>query len=136
VEHDIIQRSVVCNKCGGDSKITVCKRWKNGLAYVCGKRSCKTICNIVVGSFETNKIGIRWFLRIVYCFIFEFNNNQLILNGEVSEMTIIKIKKQIIQAITKKQWTRKIGGINNELQLDETAICNGKIITCPSNALD
>lgn len=56
---------------------------------------------------------------------------------EISEPTYIKIKDLILDVIgSTANEVVKIGGEGQRVQVDETAICNGLIITDPSNSLD
>jgi hypothetical protein len=114
-----------------------CKRRKNSYAYVCGNRHCKRIFTIQIGQLEDIKIEIKLLLRVFYGFVIESKNYQLVLGSEISEKTLIKIKHHLIKSITAfNENEEKIGGLGVEIQLDETAICNGQIILCPSATLD
>jgi hypothetical protein len=67
-----------------------------------------------------------------------FDNAQSISIYEISEHTLIKIKKWLLTSIKNYnlETYEKIGVENCGVQLDETVICTGCIITQPSNTLD
>jgi hypothetical protein len=75
-------------------------------------------------------------LRTIYCFVLEYDTKQTVSACEISNPTLIKIKKDMKVNIKYNCRNEKIRGSGVEVQIDETAICNGKIVTCPSNTLD
>lgn len=137
LENEHITNSRICPKCGKIMNINKCDRRINGKAYICSGRNCKKIISISLLLLETIKVEIKLLLRVVYAFVMNYDNAQAIANCEISEPTYIKIKTIIVNCISEFNKTApKIGGENIEVQLDETAICNGKIIVCPSSSLD
>jgi hypothetical protein len=68
----------------------------------------------------------------------QLNNNQIVEISEVCENKIIKIKKIILRAckIDMMRTQRKLGGLNRVVQVDETAVCRGRLITNPSTLID
>jgi hypothetical protein len=86
---------------------------------------------------EDVKIEIHKLLRVVYGFTTNLNNSQMITMCETSEPTPIKVKDKILKSINLYvEAKEKIGGLDVEIQINETAKCNGRLITDPSNTLD
>jgi hypothetical protein len=72
-------------------------------------------------------------LRVVYGFVINLKNSQMQIMCEVSELTLIKVKNKLLEKISLYVDSMgKIGGDGIEVQIDETPICNGKIIVDPS----
>lgn len=126
-----------CSKCSSTSRILKTKRRKDGYAYICTNQQCKKVVSISCSFQLETKVMIHLLLRVIYCFVCNYDNSQAVSICEVSEPLYIKIKKYILQKIKKiNQRDNKVGGLNVEVQLDETAICNGRIISDPSNEMD
>ncbi|KCZ78406.1 hypothetical protein H311_00564 [Anncaliia algerae PRA109] len=83
---------------------------------------------------EGINIQLNKILRVFYCYIFDYSNVQAVNFCQISEPSYIKIKELIIKTVPNE--TKKIGGEGLEVQIDETAICNGLIIKNPSSTLD
>ncbi|KAG0421375.1 hypothetical protein DMUE_6296, partial [Dictyocoela muelleri] len=88
--------------------------------------------------FIDSRLEIHVLLRVIYCFIGNFDGIQTQLVSEISKTTIINIRQKIVGEIKDKKafLFQKIGGPGIRVQIDETAICRGKIILNPSNTLD
>jgi hypothetical protein len=123
--------------CNNTANITKCSRRNTGFSYVCTSRKCKTIFPIQIFKNDSIKTQPYLLLRAIYCVVLEYDNSQAVSTCEISAPTYIKIKKEILKELKKfNKNNTKIGGKDIEVHLDETAICNGKIITCPSQSLD
>jgi hypothetical protein len=77
-------------------------------------------------------------LRVFYCFVLNLNNFQTQNICDISELTLIKIKEYLHVIIKYDLNTNieKIGGVEKIIQLDETAVCRGRIISNPSSTSD
>ncbi|KCZ73752.1 hypothetical protein H311_05289, partial [Anncaliia algerae PRA109] len=71
-------------------------------------------------------ISIDKFLKIIYTYVFNFNNYQAMNFCQISEPTLIKFKDFITNSLFVENI--KLGGDGYAVQIDETAICNGLII--------
>lgn len=137
IENNYISITKQCIKCQKTTNIVKCSRSKVGWAYICPNMRCKKVMYIKILKESSIKIELCFLLRAVYCFTLNYDNNQAVSACEISAPSYIKIKKEILKKIATYNKTNvKIGGEGIEVQLDETAICNGRIITDPSNTLD
>ncbi|KAG0420593.1 hypothetical protein EQH57_0084 [Dictyocoela roeselum] len=109
----------------------------HGLFYKC------FLCDKKIGVFSNTvfkgcKIKINIIFRFIYCFVANFDQIQSSIITSLDLKTIIELRKKIIMKIKEKkdELFKKIGGENIRVQVDETAICRGKIIINPSDTLD
>ncbi|KAG0416762.1 hypothetical protein EQH57_1111 [Dictyocoela roeselum] len=84
------------------------------------------------------KIKINIIFRFIYCFVANFDQIQSSAITSLDLKTIIELRKKTIGKFKEKKdkLFKKIGGKNTRVQIDETAICRGKIIINPSDTLD
>ncbi|KAG0420676.1 hypothetical protein EQH57_0055 [Dictyocoela roeselum] len=109
----------------------------NSLFYYC--KMCKKKFNLTKGTIiESFKKPLNIFLRIIYGITINFDYCQMEIFTGVSPKTFLKIKKLVINMIKikKERIFNKIGGVNIIVQVDETAICQGRIIENPSSVHD
>jgi len=107
----------------------------NKRVFFCVNNKCKNKRKLNFNSIF-NDISIEYYkiLRVIYCYVFEYNTTQTINFCEISKPTLIKIKDLITNSLTFSDL--KIGGSELHVQVDEMAICNGMIIKNPSSTLD
>lgn len=118
-------------------KISKRKRLNDGYCYVCTRQTCKKALSIMNCFSKSLKLSVHKFLRAIFAFVSNYDISQSISICEISSPSYIKVKYEIIAIIKEINANfEKIGGSNIEVQLDETAICNGKIISDPSNLND
>ncbi|KAG0425998.1 hypothetical protein DMUE_6001 [Dictyocoela muelleri] len=131
-----IQRN--CNNCiNMPLKFYKDKNRNNNCFFKCAhcKKKSSYLCGTI---FQNTKINMNILLRLIYAFVGNFDMSQMQLITGLSKNTIIDLRKKIINIIKSKSDIifSKIGGPGIRVQIDETAICRGKIITNPSNTLD
>lgn len=88
--------------------------------------------------FKNTKVELHDLLFLLFNYIIDMPNNRLVRIMNISAKTYIEIKKKlnvIIRSINSQQHSL-IGGNGIVIQIDETAICRGRLITNPSNAHD
>ncbi|KAF9760741.1 hypothetical protein NGRA_3038 [Nosema granulosis] len=110
----------------------------NGYIYRCTDTSCNKKKSILTGCIvKTPKILLYLFLRALFCFVISLDNIQSINAVEFSEPTYIKIKKFIDLMEHDLSRNRFImGGNGTAVQVDEIAICRGRIIRNPTSSYD
>ncbi|KAG0435096.1 hypothetical protein DMUE_4888 [Dictyocoela muelleri] len=74
-------------------------------------------------------------LRCVYDWTLNYSKYPATHMSDIYEPTFIKFKDRIPEWV-EEDTEEMIGGVGLEVQIDETAICNGTIITNPSSAFD
>lgn len=121
-------------ECGSERTIITNKRRRGLYTFKC--RVCKRTSAITVGTmFHSPKVAINEYLKAIYMWVIGMDTVQIELQSDVCNNTFFKIKEKILNKININNFN-KIGGENTIVQIDETAICRGKIITNPSNTLD
>lgn len=132
-----INDRITCSKCSSQMKILKRSRLADGYGYVCTSQNCKRAVSVMCCLSKKTKLPVHKFLRAIYAFLNNFDISQSLSICEISAPCYIKIKTEIIELIKEiNRKSEKIGGRNIEVQLDETAIYNGRIITDPSNTND
>lgn len=134
LDNNLLPRMIKCKKC--DIYMTIQKRTRfiNKRCYRCPK--CDRITNINNGNKITAKYNIKFelFLRLISIWLFNLPNYAVSFFGEISEKTFIKFKESMIEIYDHP--VQKIGGVNIRIQVDETAIYDGLIISNPSKEFD
>jgi hypothetical protein len=136
-DNDFLPTFARCSKCTSRMKILKCSRKIDGYAYICTNQECKKVISLL-NCFTTNlKTPIHKFLHAIYSFVSDFDISQSVSICEISAPNYIKIKNELIEIIKSiNNDNMKIGGLNIEVQFDETAIYNGRIISDPLNTMD
>ncbi|KAG0425750.1 hypothetical protein DMUE_6014 [Dictyocoela muelleri] len=127
-----------CQSCNNmTNKLMADKSRTYSYYYFCA--TCKKKTSLTKNTIlERFKKPIYIFLRIVYGFSANFDYCQMEILGEISKQTYSNVRKLIVSKIKSKEneiWG-KIGGNGIAVQIDETAICRGRIIQNPSSTLD
>lgn len=133
LKHHVLRNEVTCRKC--NSKMhSLLESFYKGF-FIWKNYKCKNKKKLNAESlFEGSKVEYFKILRVIYCYVFDYNLYQAVNFCQLSKPTFLKIK--YIITFNLELLNQKIGGEDLEVQLDETAICNGMIITNPSNILD
>ncbi|KCZ80228.1 hypothetical protein H312_02378 [Anncaliia algerae PRA339] len=139
-ENGLFSSSLSCHKCKqGTMELKTYNQSINGLCYRCKFPKCKSrkalSFGFVMGGFKFQYCII---LRAVFCYILNFNNFQSANKLGMEKKTFIKIKKIINNKLINyfKNEVLQLGGPGISVQCDETAICNGRIITDPTHKID
>ncbi|KAF9764447.1 hypothetical protein NGRA_0555 [Nosema granulosis] len=133
---DIFVQRYTCPMCTSNMSEKNYSRAADGIIYRCRMKSCKKNVSIKTNSnFLGLNVPTHRILRCIYAWTMNYTNYQATHLSGISEPTFIKIKDRI------QEWLHvdtsfKIGGEGVEIQIDETAICNGKIIINPSSTHD
>ncbi|KAG0421139.1 hypothetical protein DMUE_6309, partial [Dictyocoela muelleri] len=112
--------------------------YSNDIRMRCTNSQCRKSETVFSGlKFKIPRIDFCEYIFIVYSWLeknFEYNINK---NSNVSLSTIKRIKRQIIQVISKEtdNYSQKLGK-NYPVQIDESIIVKGKLINSPSNKYD
>lgn len=140
VRHGLIISEIPCRKngCRGIMKLQKTNKYSDGMGFRCRIKNCKSMLSVKAGSkFEGITIDCKKILRCFYCWVYSYTNYQAINLAQISEPSYIKIKGLINDVIgDETEVIEKIGGAGVRIQIDETAICNGLVISDPSNTLD
>lgn len=140
VEHCLLLSVIPCHKdtCSGLMNIQSSSSYIDGRVYRCQNNKCKKKVSIKNGSkFESLNIEFKKILRSIYCWVYSYTNYQAIGLCEISEPSYIQCKEIIMEVIASSCVENiKIGGPGIRVQFDETAICNGLVVSNPSNELD
>ena len=129
----------LCVLCGSTMERRACNAFKEKCCFFCKNNRCGSKKSIKFNSFfEYFKLPLKIQLRMIFCWVVDFNNAQSIFLFEVSEPTYISFKKKLLQVIEREIVNKfpKIGGLGVVVQVDETAVSRGRIITNPTHAND
>lgn len=143
VDHGFLPSVIPCNICrshNSDEQMTIsnCSSFLFKQIYRCPKKTCKSRLSLTNG-FGFGNIRVEYFkvLRMFYCWTYNYTLYQAIGLCKVSENTYITLKDLILEKFGEEPEDEiKIGGEDIRVQLDETAICNGMIISNPSSTYD
>ncbi|KAG0435390.1 hypothetical protein DMUE_4750, partial [Dictyocoela muelleri] len=133
----VLTNNKLCRICNAETLILIrTKTNPNRGFYRC--KICKTKMTLNNGFLKRSRVSLNILLRIIYTFTANFDIVQIEITTGLSKNTIIAYRKMIIEQIknSKDQLFGKIGGPGIKVQIDETAICRGKIIINPSSTLD
>lgn len=140
IRHVLIISEIPCkkNNCDGIMKIQNTSKYSDGMGFRCRVKKCKSLLSVKAGSkFEGLTIDCKKILRCFYCWVYSYTNYQAIAYVQVSEPSYIKMKDLIMDVLGSETGiVERIGGEGVRVQIDETAICNGLVISDPSNSLD
>jgi hypothetical protein len=134
-----ITEEIDCDACHSCMKIVNYARAANGKAYRCQNRECRRRKSLLSGTrMSSPKIRLKDYLTAVYCFIMNMHNYQAIDIADIDEATYITIKKIIYPMLEFDLELNHelLGTPTNPVQVDETAICRGRIIENPSSTYD
>lgn len=136
IEESILEDTIVCVKCKGT--MNICKRKKacNGYFYSCKNKKCRNSTTLFKGKIgESPKIKLKDYLYMIYKWIEDNYEKDVCRNASKSKRTFQKIKSIIHDFISLKlkEPQPKLKGV---IQVDETAICRGSLLDCPSNIPD
>lgn len=133
---NILRKKLTCVLCSSTMNVKKSSRSSDGVVFKCEKKKCKKILSIKSGSKLSGlNIPTYLILRCVYAWTLNYSNYQATHLSDISEPTFIKVKDRIPEWL-EVDTEEMIGGVGVEVQIDETAICNGAIITNPSSAYD
>ncbi len=133
----VIKETIDCTNCSNVMVISHTSKFIDGRLYRCKNKKCSKKMSLKNSTkFINLNIEFKKILRGIYCWIYNYTNYQAINMCDISESTFIKIKDCILESFEDYNESIKIGGPDIRVQFDETAICNGKIITDPSNTED
>jgi hypothetical protein len=139
LENKLIDVTCTCRSCGFLMKLQKFNRSTNGFVYRCtGRDCCKRLTLLTATRFLKPKIPLKDYVLAIYCWIIQMTNYQIVDVTEISEPSLILIKKQIINVcrLDIERSKRKLGGHKKVVQVDETAICRSKIILNPTSTID
>lgn len=135
LEQNNVSLCKICS-CGEDLKI---EKHRNIYILRCIASGCRSRKNLLFNTpFDGVKVHLNDVLLVIFYYCYDLRNYQIMGFSQISEPTIIKIKKiihQIVKNYTLSQYS-KIGGENIRVQIDETVIVRGRLIRNPSNASD
>jgi transposase-like protein len=134
-----IPEEVECNACNSFMKIENYTRETNEKTYRCQNGECRKRRSLLSETkMNSPKIKLKDYLTAVYCFIMNMHNYQAVDIADIDEKTYIKIKKMIypLLELDLESNHELLGSPTNPVQVDETAICRGRIIENPSSTHD
>ncbi|KKO73750.1 hypothetical protein AAJ76_2580001399 [Vairimorpha ceranae] len=119
-------------------RIMVAATYIDGYSYRCSSKACRSRESLKKGT-EMASLNIEFvkIFRGMYCWVYDYTLAQAIDFCDCSETTYIKINDLILQVISEQEPEMvKMGGEGIGVQFDETAICNGELISNPSSTPD
>lgn len=131
--NNLLKKTKEC-ECGREQNVILNRRRRGFKMLKC--IGCNKTNTITIGTiFYRPKVSISEYLKAVYMWVIGMDTVQIALHSNICINTFFVIKEKILKKININNFN-KIGGENIVVQIDETAICRGKIITNPSNTLD
>ncbi|KAG0437540.1 hypothetical protein DMUE_3633 [Dictyocoela muelleri] len=136
VHHGLLK--MICIECSSKTILEEDTSYSNNLRMRCTNSHCRHSEKIFAGlKNKIPKIDFCEYIFIVYSWVEKNFGNILEKNSNVSLSTIKRIKRQIIQVITKDNSNFKFKlGKEHPVQVDESIIVKGKILTSPSQKYD
>lgn len=131
-----ITESKECMKCKKSMSLQKKKEAINKKAYFCLNRACRFSCTFLCDSLgKYPRIKLKDYFYIIYKWLEDSYEKNIIRNSCRSKATIQKIKENIYKYINSvfEDEEDKLYGV---VQVDETAICKGKLLGCPSQISD
>lgn len=126
----------MCSECNTACYLIKDSARIGGAYFRCKNSMCRKKYNIINNNFlKDPKIRLNEYLKCFFMFSSNFDTIQTEMHLEISIKTYYKIKDKILEKLNTNDFN-KIGGPNSVVVIDETAICDGIIITNPSSALD
>ncbi|KAF9761129.1 hypothetical protein NGRA_2836 [Nosema granulosis] len=146
LDHGFLRPSIPCDRCLNLTHpyvMTISTTHPSNPAkkkkiYRCRNKSCRSKASLKKGfRFGIVSVDYNKILRAVYCWIYNFHIYQAIDLCKISKNIYLKIKDLIMETIGEQiEEMNMIGGEGIKVQFEETAICNGVIISDSSNAYD
>ncbi|KAG0437665.1 hypothetical protein DMUE_3558 [Dictyocoela muelleri] len=139
IENDIINDTSECS-CGQNMTLCINKRnEKEVILYRCTNIRCRKRKSIFKQTiFERSRLDLFDILLLLNFFLHDIRNYSVENFSGLCKPTYVEYKKFFIFLI--KQITQDniflISGSNRRVQVDETAIARGRLITNPSNSYD
>jgi ISXO2-like transposase domain len=129
-----------CSVCGYRMKLIKSQRHLSGFLYSCQNKHCRKTKTIFIGKLiNTPKIDLCTYLFAIYKWIENDFEKDVLRNLNVAKTSFQKIKKHISQfnhCEYERTKNDMLGGPGIMVQVDETAICHGYLLVCPSNLDD
>lgn len=133
-ETKIFKSVIDCSSCSSIMYLNKTDYHEEGF-FKCQNKNCKNKrTNKSNSLFEGVRINSSQITRVIYCILYEYNLIQGTSLCNISKPTYIRLKDIILSNLDMEN--KRIGGLGYDVQIDETAICNGLIIKNPSNTLD
>lgn len=112
---------------------------KETVIFRCRNINCRIRRSIFAETiFKNTKLELFEILLLLNLFMNNISNYAAVNLSGISDNTYIEFKEKMISIfnIIMNEEYRQLGGENLRVQVDETAICRGRIISNPSNSLD
>lgn len=134
LSNNVMKREVECSACKNimllKNNVIFIRR-----VFICPNRKCNNKRKLNFKSeFENVKLDFSKIIKIIYTYVYNYNIYQSLNFCQITKPTYIKIKDIITRKLIIDD--EKLGGKGFQIQIDETAICNGLIIKNPSSTLD
>jgi transposase-like protein len=138
-ENNLIEAQKQCIHCQSVATIQHSIRYINNHCYRCSNNACRKRFRLTDNTiFENPRILLTHYSRVIFSFVLGLNNSQACFISNISENTYIEIKSKIYPILRDEinELGTMLGGEGVALQVDETAICRGMIITNPTTTQD
>lgn len=139
IEVGLLERKSHCTKCGAVSNLEYDKTYVNGGYYRCSCRTCRSRMLLLENKkINLPKIQLNSKFLAIYEFLANDYEKRVMNDAEISKKSFQILKNNIYEFFNIKAETikRKTLGGKYSVQVDETVIYKGKLITSPSNLYD
>lgn len=131
----VVPEGKVC-VCGSDCILYRARARISGHFFQCRNNNCKKKYSACDGTFfGKHKVALKEQLKIIFMWVAGFDTVQTDIHLSTTIRTAYKIRDKLVECIVMETIPR-IGGEGQIVQLDETAICRGRIISNPSSEID
>ncbi|KAG0419839.1 hypothetical protein EQH57_0385 [Dictyocoela roeselum] len=139
IEEELIPREVKCESCYGQLKIITDASYALGGCFRCSDTKCRKRFSIFKGkNINIPAIPLHSKLLAIYEFLNDDFQKRIANDCDIARSTVYSLRKNINVYIEQKIKPLKnimLGGSYN-VQIDETVIYKGKMITNPTNMWD
>lgn len=136
VQRNVLHSEISCHSCSTSCRTILDDKRIGGGYFKCKNNRCRKKYSLLQDSFfKDNKILLKEWLKSIFMFVSGFDVVQTDMHLEIGLTSFYMIKDKTINSINIDNFSR-IGGEGIVVQVDETAICNGRIILNPSSSID